>query len=163
MYIVGYVVDNLLYSVGDVVDNNDGDGGSRIDTQKTCSGTDDDNSDDDNDDHDHDDDNDDDGVDKGRAGGRLKVYEGARGDGRGIVQAGQEEAAAKGKRRPGEVTIIITIIITITITNIITITITNIITIIITNHHQHHQREREERPENGHSNSFIVWTPLDKI
>ena len=54
MYIVGDVVDNLLYSVGDVVDNNDGDGGSRIDTQKTCSGTDDDNSDDDNDDHDHD-------------------------------------------------------------------------------------------------------------
>ena len=32
-------------------------------------------------------------------------------------------------------------------------------------HHQHHQREREdmERSENGHSNSFIVWTPLDKI
>ena len=72
--------------------------------------------------NDHDDDNDDDGVDKGRAGGRLKVYEGARGDGRGIVQAGQEEAAAKGKRRPGEVTILLlTIIITITITNIIII------------------------------------------
>ena len=125
LYSVSDVVDNLLYIVGDVVDNllsivgdvDDGDGGARIDTQKTCSGTDDDNSDDDNDD---------DGVDEGRARGRLKVYEGARGDGRGIVQAGQEEAAATGKRRPREVTIIITIIITILIT-IIIITITNII------------------------------------
>ena len=126
MYSDGDVVDNLFYIVCDVVDNDDGDGGARIDTQKTCSGTDDDNSDDDNDDDNSDDDHDGDGVDEGGAGGRLKVYEGARGDGRGIVQAGQEEAAATGKRRPREVTIIITIIITILIT-IIIITITNII------------------------------------